>query len=132
MRGQCLCGDVKFRIDGPTSQASACHCTRCRKWSGHYWTAAHVEQDHLVIEHGIESIAWYPEPNHGPERGFCLICGSSLFWRRPGENVTRVSFSLGAIDGQTHLTTEEHIFVGNKGDYYQIPDDAPHYEGDSE
>lgn len=133
LRGKCLCGDVRFRIQGDIWRAAACHCTQCRQWSGHYWASAVAHQDHLVLENGSESIAWFPEPNNGPERGFCLICGTSLFWRRTqGEGSGTVSFSLGVIEGSTGMIIEDHIFTAEKGDYYILPKDIPQHKGERE
>jgi hypothetical protein len=116
---------VRFRIDGEVRHASACHCVQCRKTSGHYWAALNVAQDDLVIEQGTESLAWYPNPEGTVERGFCVICGSPLFWRRVSEAVPDVAVSLGAIEGETGLVLEAHIFTEEKGDYYRIADGVP-------
>ncbi|MGH8286041.1 MAG: GFA family protein, partial [Steroidobacteraceae bacterium] len=34
IRGSCLCGGVRFEIDGPVGRASHCHCSMCRKAHG--------------------------------------------------------------------------------------------------
>ena len=34
MRGSCLCGGVKYMINGALSQARNCHCSMCRKAQG--------------------------------------------------------------------------------------------------
>ncbi len=129
LKGSCLCGDVKYRTAGPLQEKTACHCTACRKWSGHYWASFNIHEDDLVLEQGQESLAWYPKD--GTERGFCLICGSSLFWRRENDIQGRVAVALGTVDGPTGVALDEHIFVVRKGDYYAVPDDAPHFDGDS-
>ena len=33
-RGSCLCGAVKFEIDGKTTEIGMCHCSKCRKVTG--------------------------------------------------------------------------------------------------
>jgi hypothetical protein len=35
---------------------------------------------------------------------------------------------MGAFDGDTDTHTELHIFVEEKGDYYEIADGLPQYE----
>lgn len=130
IRGRCMCGDIKFRIESNLSHPSACHCAQCRQWSGHYWASARVSQDDLVIEHGSESLAWYPEKI--AERGFCVICGASLFYRRIDGGADHVSVALGSLAGETGLTLSRHIFVHEKGDYYGLPAEAETFEGDDE
>lgn len=39
VRGSCLCGQVRFEIDGTLSPMQYCHATRCRKASGSAFAA---------------------------------------------------------------------------------------------
>ena len=34
LRGSCLCGEVRFEIDGPLMRSSHCHCRQCQKAHG--------------------------------------------------------------------------------------------------
>ena len=34
LTGSCLCGAVKFTVEGELKPPDACHCTQCRKTSG--------------------------------------------------------------------------------------------------
>ena len=45
--GSCLCGAVRYQVDGPLKQMIGCHCTMCRKQTVHFlaFTAAWNEQD---------------------------------------------------------------------------------------
>lgn len=122
MKGSCNCGACWFEVTGQTWGVSNCHCGQCRKQSGNVWASAVVEQSGIAI-HG--DVKWYAS-SASAERGFCRVCGCNLFWRHRDE--TSMSFSLGAIDGPTGLQIEKHIFVANKGDYYDIADDAPQLE----
>lgn len=117
--GQCLCGDISFRLDGEIIRTNACHCGQCRRWSGHFWPTADIAQDCLVITHGAESIAWY-DSSAEAERGFCIVCGSSLFWRRKKGDTSYVSVALGSLETPTGLKIQNHIYVDDKGDYYAV------------
>ena len=35
LKGSCLCGDVTFTVTGAPHDPAACHCSQCRKMSGH-------------------------------------------------------------------------------------------------
>jgi hypothetical protein len=72
------------------------------------------------------TLVWY-RSSAAAERGFCRVCGGNLFWRPEGEGVT--SITAGTLDGPTGIELAEHIFVGDKGDYYSITDDLPHKVG---
>jgi hypothetical protein len=38
----CLCGDVRFELHGTLDGIIACHCTQCRKQTGHHWASTHT------------------------------------------------------------------------------------------
>ena len=58
-------------------------------------------------------------------RGFCAICGSSLFFEPVDKDW--IGVSMGAFDGPTGTHTGLHIFTAEKGDYYEIDDGLPQY-----
>ena len=122
--GSCLCGQVKFETSGPLRPAVACHCTQCRKASGHFTaaTATSPENLHLICDTGLK---WY-RSSAVAQRGFCGDCGSTLFWKP--DSGDRISVYVGSIDDQTNLVLDSHIFVEEKGDYYQVEDGAPQYQ----
>lgn len=122
--GSCLCGGVTFEITGDLAPPSACHCSQCRKQSGHIWAATHVPKQNLHLT-AKDSLRWYTSSNTA-RRGFCATCGSALFWEHAGED--SISVAMGSLDAPTGVQLARHIFVGDKGDYYQIGDDAPQLE----
>jgi hypothetical protein len=54
-------------------------------------------------------------------RGFCSICGSSLFWD-PLFRPDWTGIAIGAFDTPTDTNLAERNFVADKGDYYDICD----------
>ena len=36
-KGSCLCGAVRFEVEGELPPPDACHCAQCRKHSGHFF-----------------------------------------------------------------------------------------------
>ncbi|MEN9060614.1 GFA family protein [Ponticoccus litoralis] len=119
LRGHCLCGAVTFRTEAAPAGPSVCHCSQCRRMSGHLWASAYVPRTALVIEGPVRWFDSSPEAR----RGFCPTCGSFLFWEAHAEETT--SFALGALDRPTGITLEKHIFAADKGDYYDIADGIP-------
>lgn len=124
-KGSCLCGSVQYELQGDLRNSVACHCVQCRKTSGHYVSATQVGPEQLTITKD-ETLRWY-QSSPQAQRGFCNQCGSSLFWRHEADNGA-VSVMSGTLDGATGITTEKHIFVADKGDYYNIADDVPQRE----
>ena len=59
-------------------------------------------------------------------RGFCSVCGSTLFWNPTREGYEYTAVAMGAFDSPTGgARVRKHTFVGDKGDYYDIEDGAP-------
>ncbi len=126
-KGSCLCGSVKFEVNGDLGSNDACHCTQCRKWSGHYSATADVPRSGLTID-GSENICWY-HSSEKVRRGFCSVCGASLFFDPIDQSKHDwIGVSLGAFDTPTNTKLAEHIFVAKKGDYYEIIDGLPQKE----
>ena len=119
--GSCNCGGVRFEIAGEMPAASVCHCGQCRRQSGHLWASTHVPDDQLTLT-AQDGLRWYRSSDRA-QRGFCGTCGSFLFWKAEGEAAT--SIAMGALDAPTGLRVARHIFVADKGDYYDITDDLP-------
>ena len=118
MRGSCLCGGVVFDVALPLRPVIACHCTQCRKTSGHFWAASSVPmaQFSLVVQ---DSLTWF-QSSPQAKRGFCNTCGASLFWQLEGDDT--ISFGAGCLDGPTGLTIASHWYKEDAGDYNDLPD----------
>ncbi len=116
--GSCLCGAVRFDVIGPLRPVIACHCTQCRKTSGHHVAATSAAREHVVIE---GEPVWYASSDTA-RRGFCGTCGSNLFWDGDGANL---SIFAGVLDGDPDLRMAGHIYCDDKGGYYELTDDLP-------
>lgn len=116
--GSCLCGGVAFEIHGSLRPVVGCHCSQCRKQSGHFGAFTACDDSDLKFI-SDSTLAWY-RASDDAGRGFCKNCGSLLFWKGDGRNYT--SITAGAIDNPTGLKIEGHIFCADKGDYYDILD----------
>jgi hypothetical protein len=121
--GSCLCGAVRYSVAGPLRPVVYCHCTQCRKQTGHFVAATAAADADLTVT-GEGSITWFAASPIA-RRGFCKSCGSLLFWK---SNVsTRTSIMAGSMDKPSGLKARAHIFCADAGDYYEIKDDLPHY-----
>lgn len=123
--GSCHCGAVRFEAEAPLSPLVACHCTRCRRMSGHYWvsTSVAIARFRLVRDQGL---SWYRSSPQA-RRGFCHRCGASLFWEpgfRAARGEARIAIAAGAFDGPTGLSRARHEETGSAGDYY-APEGPP-------
>ena len=79
--GSCLCGEIIFILSGEMKWCSNCHCTRCQKGHGSgYVTWLGYVKNQMTILDKTENLKWY-STSKSSEFGFCLACGSSIFYR---------------------------------------------------
>ena len=131
LTGACLCGAVAFEFAADKKDVIACHCGQCRRWSGNYWTSINAPFESLEITKGEKNLRWFRSSNFA-RRGFCKECGSALFWHgdKLDTDKHRIAIAAGAISAPTGLHVGEHIFVADKGDYYEIADGLPQKDKD--
>ncbi len=116
--GRCLCGAVRYEIRGTLRDVVNCHCGQCRRTHGNVAAYSSVARADLVLteERGLK---WY-QSSDAARRGFCRDCGASLFWEPASAD--RIAIAAGCIDPPSGLKTIGHIYVADKGDYYEIED----------
>ncbi len=125
--GGCLCGAVRYEVTGEMRNIVNCHCSKCRKFHGHYGAYSQIfEKDLTFIEE--KGLKWFEsstDETPGVQRGFCSACGSSLFWRPKGWE--KISVAAGSLDDPTGLKTVGHIWMSQMSDYYTIEDELPKF-----
>lgn len=124
LTGRCECGAVAFEVKHVRETVTVCHCSQCRRTSGHLWASTHAAFDDLIFTQD-SGLRWYVS-SETARRGFCAKCGSSLFYRMNGED--GIGIAAGCLDDTTGLCIGKHIFVASKGDYYVKPSDAEAFE----
>ena len=118
--GGCLCGGVRYAVNGPLRDIIACHCEQCRRTSGHFVAATACHRKYFSLQQ--QGLRWYSAVP-GYRRGFCNTCGSSLFFEESGKD--RVSIAAGSLDEPQGLQIAAHIFTAEAGDYYAIDPATP-------
>jgi hypothetical protein len=126
MSGGCLCGGVRYQINGECRDIIYCHCENCRRTHGHIaaYTAVRQSQLEMTCERTLQ---WYHDESPNTFRGFCNCCGASLFWdTRDGRG--KIAVAAGSLDDSRELKAIGHVFVSEAGKYYQIDDTLPCYQ----
>ena len=122
--GACLCGAVRFAIEADASEVAVCHCGMCRRWTGGPFAGIHVKG--AVAFEGREAIGLYRGSSWG-ERGFCKICGSTLFWRLQDQSETVLP--AGAFDDASGFKLTTEIFIDEKPDFYDFAQETKKMTG---
>lgn len=119
--GGCICGAVRYQVNGSLRPVIACHCEQCRRFSGHFVAATATRKNYFQLLNA-SGLKWYSYQS-GLRQGFCQNCGSSLFFE--DEQGERISIAAGSLDQPQGLNIAAHIFVAEAGDYYPIDHSVP-------
>lgn len=126
LRGSCLCGEVRYEIDGELGPIVCCHCSMCRKAQGTAFGAnAPVDAARFRIVAGEDVLREY-RSSSTKSRFFCSRCGSPIFSRHddsPG--VARIR--IGTLDTPIGARPTAHIHVASQAEWYEILDDLPRH-----
>jgi hypothetical protein len=125
--GGCLCGAVRYKVNGRLRDVLECHCTMCRRTHGHIGAYSAVPKRSLELTED-RGLKWY-ESSRQARRGFCGTCGGTLFWD-PAEK-DYIAIAAGTLDLPTGLKTVLQIHVADAGDYYTVRSDIPQRAGGS-
>jgi len=118
-KGSCLCGSVRFSVDGFSEKAANCHCSMCRKFHGAAFGT-------LV---GVQGLSWLSGKerlkefvaSNGTTRTFCSNCGSSL------ENI---ELAISTFDVDIPVKIDAQIYTNYKANWCELQPDLPtHSEG---
>lgn len=126
IQGGCLCGAMRYQVDGPLTNISHCHCSMCRRFHGAaFSTYAKVDPRTFRWLKGQELLVVY-ETSPGIGWSFCRTCGSSL--GIPTTDAKLGSLTLGTLDADPGVRPEYHMFTGSKAAWYEITDALPRFE----
>jgi hypothetical protein len=122
--GSCLCGDVRFEIEGTFEQFYLCHCEFCRKDTGSAHAAnlfsstaslKWISGQHKVREFKL------PATRHG--KSFCSRCGSALPMTQMEGKLLVVP--AGSLDSEIRIRPNAHIFISSKASWDDSLDKVP-------
>ncbi len=125
--GGCLCGAVRYVVKGKLRGIVNCHCAMCQKLHGNFGPHSKAKKSNISITNN-KGLAWY-KTSEIAERGFCKLCGSSLFWQPFQMDSTGII--AGTLDDSASLKTIGHIFVAEKAKFYDINDAHPKFQNSS-
>jgi len=124
-RGSCLCGTVRYEVDGPFESMLSCHCSMCRKHHGApFATFVSAPLAGLRWLSGQDAVEQYQSSPSG-SRGFCRICGSVAPMLIEAMGV--VLCPAGNLAGDLGIRPQAHMFVGSKAPWYEITDSLPRH-----
>jgi len=124
--GSCLCGEVKYTVEGNVERFSHCHCQRCRKatGTGHASNVLVSPLSGLKWLSGESSLVRYKVPEADRFYNcFCSNCGSPM--PREIEQLDAVLIPAGSIDGDLPIQPQHRIFWDSRVDWSCPAGDIP-------
>ena len=85
VHGHCVCGGVEIEIKEYGHFVYACHCDNCRRMnSGPVLSVDPGPKENVEFKTGQQLISVYRDDD--VDRGFCSVCGTTLYWFDPETN----------------------------------------------
>ena len=119
-QGQCLCEEIQYKVDGPLRDIINCHCTRCRRSTGHFMTATN-RRSVMTFRSKATTLKWYKPTVEGTEYGFCseTVRFDPVLADNPVSDGTCRS-PPGTLTPPTGLKTTTAIYLDYRSDYHHL------------
>lgn len=101
--GRCLCGAVTIDVGRHRAEVGACHCSRCRRWTGSALFVFTAEPDQVEVRGPVR--VWTHEI---AERASCEVCGTLLWLRSHGDVY---EFQVGLFDAAKDYPLISEIYT---------------------
>ena len=128
LKGSCLCGGVRYEIDGEVGPMAQCYCSMCRKHHGAgFVTWFAVPRDQFEWVAGDDRLVRRASSDHGT-RSFCGDCGSPLFYestRRPDT----IDIALASMDAPIDRAPQMHAYFSDRASWVHVEDSLPRFGG---
>lgn len=122
INGGCLCGASRYVAYGEPINVRVCHCRVCQRSLGAAFNARVLMPLSAVTMTGPLG-----RRNSSPVlvRGFCTVCGTSLFTERASAGV--IGLTCGSLDAPEDFQPTEHIWTSSKQAWLTLGDGLPQY-----
>lgn len=125
LQGGCLCGTIRYQVNGLPFDADHCHCSQCRKSAGAVmmsWMDFCYEQVEWLQGQVTEFAS-----SKDIRRGFCQHCGCSLTYRHL-DYPQYVTLSIASLDLPQKVQPTYHIHTDEQVSWLNIDDNCPRYK----
>ena len=118
LKGNCACGNVKYKIEGKPLFTQACHCKNCKLSTGSSFVIhTMVLEEDFKIHGDVASIDLPTGSGKGYNAYFCIICGVYVFCKY---NVSKWRIAVRTQTLENPIEPQAHIFIKNKDPWIEI------------
>ncbi|HEY5410575.1 MAG TPA: GFA family protein [Caulobacteraceae bacterium] len=127
--GGCLCGAVRYELDGEPIFQGHCHCVDCQKatGTGHISVVA-LPADAVKVTGKVSAFAVMAESGQPYTRHFCPTCGS-LVYGEPASMPGVRTVPAGTLDDVTVFEPQMVIYTRSRPSWDRIDSGLPEFEG---
>jgi len=124
LEGGCLCGGVRYSVDGPVRGEAVCHCRNCQRQGGSAFSVlAAVDRGALTISGDPALYVDHGESGAEVHRHFCRTCGSPLYSSLPASPAV-VYLKAGTLDAPQGMSPRVHVWCDSAWAWPGLPQDA--------
>ena len=127
IKGHCLCKSIQFKINSECRKSVFCHCKMCQRSNSEFSLYTKVNLKNLIINKK-NSLKWYSS-SKSYKRGFCLKCGSSLFFQKQ-VSPSHIAVITGCLNKS--VPTVGHIYYQDKKNKLTIGKNLKKFKKSSE
>jgi hypothetical protein len=114
--GSCLCGEIKFEVEGDFENFFLCHCKYCRKDTGSAHAANLFSSTaKLKLLSGENKAKIFNYKSSGHIKSFCSNCGSALPNIQMDGQLLVVP--AGSLDSKVPIKPQGHIYLESKANW---------------
>ena len=124
LKGGCFCGKVRYETDDMPTQATACHCSICRRTS-----AAPLVAWFTVTSGSFRFVSGQPTTFHSSEhatRTFCPSCGTPLTFQS-AHYPNEVDVTTCSLDDPEQVPPRSHTWRASGLSWMKVADGIPAY-----
>lgn len=124
MEGHCLCGALRYEVDGAPVQQTNCHCSMCRRASGApyvAWFSVPSTQFRFVAGEP----ARYQSSSHAT-RTLCAGCGTPITFESV-RDPDYVDVTICSLSDPEALAPADHTFTSAQLSWVKLADGLPRY-----
>jgi hypothetical protein len=125
--GSCLCGAVRFEVEGSFERFFLCHCSFCRRDTGSAHAANLFSNTaKLTWLAGEDQVTTYNLPSTQHAKSFCATCGSAL--PRLHAGATTLIVPAGSLESPVTIRPDAHIFCASRAGWDRELETVPMIE----
>jgi len=129
MNGGCLCGAVRYEVQGDPAFSGICHCSDCQKATGSSHVAIMAVPEAAVkITGETKGFEVVGESQGTISRNFCPTCGSLLF-SKPSRMAGIILLTAGTLDDPSTYKPQVVIYTRSRPEWAKLSGGLPEFEG---